>query len=92
MLLDIYECETVAEFLELTKGSFAGMVHPADYPEVRRSIATQIRANDTNMDFVKYRIITKKGNIKYVHDYGHLVHNDIDVDLFYVFIVEEQTI
>lgn len=88
MLLDIFECETVDEFVELTGGSFSGMVHPEDYPEVRKSIIAQIRANDTNLDFVKYRIITKNGNIKYVHDYGHLVHNDFDVDLFYVFVVE----
>jgi len=89
MLLDIFECETVEEFIELTQGSFAGMVHPEDYPEVRRSIAVQISANDRKMDFVKYRIITKKGKIKYVRDYGRLVPNDSDVDLFYVFIVEE---
>ncbi len=90
MLLNIFECDTLEGFLELTQGSFAGMVHPEDYPEVRRSITAQISTNETNMDFVKYRIITKKGNIKYVHDYGHLVHNDMDVDLFYVFVVEEQ--
>lgn len=92
MLLNIFECENLEEFLELTQGSFIGMVHPEDYPEVRRSITTQISENDTNMDFVKYRIITKKGNIKYVHDYGHLVHNDMDVDLFYVFVVEDSKI
>lgn len=92
MLLNIFECENLEEFLELTKGSFAGMVHPEDYSEVRRSITAQISTNDTHMDFVKYRIITKKGNIKYVHDYGHLVHNDMDVDLFYVFVVEDHKI
>ena len=41
------------------------------------------------MDFVRYRIITKNGNIKHVRDYGHLVHGESDVDLFYVFVVEE---
>ncbi len=90
MLLEMFECETGEEFLELTAGSFAGMVHPEDYPGVKRAIAEQIGTSNKNMDFVKYRIITNKGNIKYVRDYGRLVHNDIDVDLFYVFIVEEQ--
>lgn len=90
MLLDIFECENVEEFIELTHGSFAGMVHPEDYSDVRRSIMVQISANDKNTDFVKYRIVTKKGNVKFVRDYGRLVPNDIDVDLFYVFIVEEQ--
>ena len=88
-LLDIFECNTLDEFLELTGGSFKGIVHHEDYSEVSRSIYQQIQDSEANMDFVKYRIITKKGNIKYVRDYGHLVHNDSDADLYYVFIVEE---
>lgn len=89
MLLDIFECETVEEFTELTSGSFAGIVHPEDYEEVRKSIYEQISQNEKKMDYVRYRIITKSGKEKYVRDYGHLVHSDSDVDLFYVFIVEE---
>lgn len=89
MLLDIFECKTLDEFLELTKGSFAGIVHPEDYQEVSRSIAKQITENDANLDFVKYRIITRTGKVKFVRDYGHLVHNENDADLYYVFIVEE---
>ena len=89
MMLDIFECETLDEFLEVTKGSFAGIVHPEDYDEVRRSIYEQIESNDKKMDFVRYRILTKNGNVKWVRDYGHLVHVESDVDQFYVFIVEE---
>lgn len=89
MLLDIFECETVDEFTELTNGSFRGIVHPDDYDEVRKSIYEQISISDKKMDYVRYRIITKNGKEKYVRDYGHLVNVDSDVDLFYVFIVEE---
>ena len=89
MMLDIFECETLDDFLELTNGSFSGIVHPEDYQEVRNSIYEQINASDKKMDYVRYRIITKTGKIKFVRDYGHLVHMDSDVDLFYVFIVEE---
>ena len=89
MLLDIYECSSLEEFLELTGGSFAGMVHPDDYQEVSRTIVQQINESNANLDFVKYRIITKNGKVKHVRDYGHLVHNDSDADLYYVFIVEE---
>ena len=90
MLLDIFECEHMDEFIELTNGSFSGIVYHEDYEDVRNSIYEQIKANDNNMDYVRYRIKTKNGNIKYVRDYGHLVHMDNDVDLFYVFIVEEE--
>ena len=64
-------------------------MHPDDYEEVRKSIYEQIEVSDKKMDFIRYRITTKKGNVKYVRDYGHLVHRDSDVDLFYVFIVDE---
>ncbi len=90
MLLQIFECDTLDEFLKLTKGSFKGIVHPDDYQEVSRSILQQISENSANLDFVKYRIITKTGQIKYVRDYGHLVHNENDADLYYVFLVEER--
>lgn len=89
MLLEIFECKTVDEFIELTGGSFKGIVHPDDYDEVRESIYEQINSNDKKMDYVRYRIITKTGKIKYLRDYGHLVHMESDVDLFYVFVVEE---
>lgn len=89
MLLEIFECDTLDEFLALTGGTFAGIVHPEDYPEVIRSIAKQINENESNLDFVKYRIVTKTGKEKFVRDYGHLVHNDSDADLYYVFLVEE---
>ena len=89
MMLDIFECDTLDEFLELTNGSFSGIVHPDDYEEARKSIYEQIGASDKKMDCLRYRIITKTGKVKYVLDYGHLVNVDSDVDLFYVFIVEE---
>ena len=89
MLLDIFECNDLDEFLELTNGSFRGIVHPDDYMQVRKSIYDQISSNEKKMDYVRYRIITKNGKEKYVRDYGHLVNIDSDVDLFYVFIVEE---
>jgi len=90
MLLDIFECSTLDEFLELTRGSFKGIVHPDDYEEVSRSIVEQISDSGANLDFVKYRIITKTGKEKFVRDYGHLVHNENDADLYYVFLVEER--
>ena len=78
----------IEEFTELTGGSFRGIVHPEDYELVNKSIYQQIGKNADKMDFVKYRIITKTGKIKYVHDYGHWIPNELDEDMFYVFLVE----
>lgn len=89
VLLSIYDCETLDEFLMMTGGSFRGMVHPEDYVGVSNSINKQIERSEDNMDFVKYRIITQKGIVKNVRDYGHLVYNAGDTDLYYVFLVED---
>lgn len=90
MLLTIYECDTLDEFLIMTGGSFRGMVHPDDYARVSKSIDAQIAENEEDMDFVKYRIMTKSGRIKHVRDYGHLVRRNTDTELYYVFLVEER--
>ena len=50
---------------------------------------TFIKTAYREVHYVRYRIMTKNGNIKYVRDYGHLVYVESDVDQFYVFIVEE---
>ena len=87
-LLDIYECKTSQEFIELTGLSFKGLVHPDDYERVTEEIYNQIN-NNNQYDRVIYRIITKTGKIKVVYDYGHLVTIDGENDLFYVFIAEQ---
>lgn len=87
-LLTIFECDTLEEFTELTGGTFRGIVHPDDYEMVNNSIYQQIGHRDDKMDFVKYRIKTKNGTIKYVHDYGHWIPNELEDDMFYVFLVE----
>ena len=88
-LLDIFECTTLDEFLELTNSSFKGIVHPDDYESVSNSIVEQIEKNTSKMDFVRYRITTKSGKVKNVRDYGRLVHNVGDEDVYYVFLVED---
>lgn len=65
---------------------FVKDVCPEDYERVDFEIKDQISKSDKKYDKVKYRIITKNGNIKNVTDYGHLVTKDYNDDIFYVFI------
>ena len=88
-LLDIFECNTMDEFIELTGNSFRGLVHKDDYERVDAEIKSQIANSVKNYDQVKYRIVTKNGKVKNVIDYGHLVEKEYNDDAFYVFIVEE---
>ena len=85
VLLDIFGCSTIEEFKELTGYNFHGFVHPDDVEDVENSISSQIIANEKKMDHVKYRIMRKDGDIRWVDDYGRFVHAKIG-DVYYVFI------
>ena len=89
-LLRMFECENEEEFKELTGNSFKGIVHPDDYERVVNCINSQIaNARNNNFDSVDYRIVTKTGNVYNVHDYGHLVKNEYEEEVYYVFLAKD---
>lgn len=89
-LLRMFECENEEEFKALTGNSFKGIVHPDDYERVVNCINSQIaNSRNNNFDSVDYRIITKNGNVYNVHDYGHLVKNEYNEEVYYVFLAKE---
>ncbi|MCR4798807.1 MAG: response regulator [Lachnospiraceae bacterium] len=86
-VLDIFGCETLEEFKELTGYTFPGMVHPEDFEMIQLSIDGQISPEDgEDLDYVEYRIIRKDGIVRWVDDYGHFSHTEDFGDIFYVFI------
>ena len=85
-MLHLFRCETKEEFQELTGNSFKGIVHPDDLVRVEEYIAHQIAGDFQSHDYVEYRIIRKDGEICWVEDFGHLVHDETEGDIFYVFI------
>ena len=84
--LEIFGCETFEEFLKLVNGSFKGLVHPDDYERIKNSINKQVAEDKSNLDYVEYRIIRKDGAIRYIDDYGRLVHTQEHGNVYYVFI------
>lgn len=85
-LLMIFGCTTFEELKELTHNSFKGLVHPEDLDSVEESILTQINSSQRNLDYVEYRIIRKDGAVRWLEDFGHLIHNESLGDIFYVFV------
>lgn len=85
-LLRIFGCENLTEFRELTGGSFRGMVHPEDLERVEGSIWEQIANSQHDLDYVEYRIVQKSGEVRWIEDYGHFVHNELLGDVFFVFV------
>ena len=85
-MLHLFRCDTIEEFQELTGNSFQGIVHPDDLERVEAYIAHQIAGDPQALDYVEYRIIRKDGEVCWVEDFGHLVHDETEGDIFYVFI------
>ncbi len=86
VVADIYGCESLDEFKELTGYTFRGMVHPDDYDRITESIELQISKSDDQMDYSEYRIIRKDGTVRWVDDYGHYTDTKAYGGIYVVFI------
>ena len=84
-VFDIFGCDGLEDFKALTGFTFRGMVHPEDYGQVAASIKKQVNESRYDQDYVKYRIVRRDGEVRWVDDYGHYVESDVYQGLYYVF-------
>jgi diguanylate cyclase (GGDEF)-like protein len=87
-VIELFGCKDIAEFRDFTHNSFLGMVHPDDVGKVSNDIEAQTLSTDKSHDYVRYRILTKQGETRYVEDFGHLLHGEGGRKFFYVYIVD----
>ncbi|MBR1862215.1 MAG: GGDEF and EAL domain-containing protein [Lachnospiraceae bacterium] len=87
-VVKLYGCETYDEFMEYVGGSFKNMVHHDDLKKVENQIEAQTVYSENRHDYVRYRIVTKQGEIRYVEDFGHLLHWKNGKSFYYVFIID----
>ena len=88
-LVEIFECDGLADFMELTSGTFAGIVHPDDRARVREEMGSQLEPDEVGgKNFANYRIVTKNGVVKHVADSGRLVELEGIGRVFYVLIID----
>lgn len=83
--LALFDCASMRELMEHTKGTFKNLVHPDDTDAARRIIAEQQAdpAND-RYDYVSYRILTKGGEVKRVFDIGRRIDHEYYGEIYYV--------
>lgn len=87
-VVNMYGCDSFDEFMEYVGGSFKGMVHPDDLHKVENQIQAQTVFSEKRHDYVRYRIVTKSGDVRYIEDFGHLLHWKNGKSFYYVFIVD----
>lgn len=81
-LLDIFSCATVEEFMELTGGSFRGVIYEDDLETVERIISEQVANNADHSDHAVHRIKRRDGVIRWVDEYGILISSQQGEGLF----------
>lgn len=87
-VVELFGCRSLEEFREYTGNSFKGMVHPDDLAHTERSIQAQTLNSGHRHDYVRYRILTKQGECRYIEDFGHLMRSADGRSYYYVFIVD----
>ncbi len=89
-LITMFECDNLEDFMEYTGGTFDGIVHPEEIQAVDDAIWKQIdKGINCCKDYVDYRIVTKKNNIKEVIDCGRFVNSDFYGQVFYVMLLDK---
>lgn len=87
--IELFGCKTLHEFMQYTGGCFHNLVHPDDVKDVKKSILAQIAKNPSLVDSVEYRIRTKDGKIRYIHDLGRMVQDPQLGAIFYVVLYDK---
>lgn len=87
-IVNMYGCDSYEDFCNFVGNSFRGMVHPDDLLKIENQINAQTIYGDKRHDYVRYRIITKSGEVRYIEDFGHLLHWKNGKSFYYVFIVD----
>ncbi len=87
-IIAMYECDSLEDFREYTGNTFSGMVFEEDLHKIQNEITAQTMFGEKRHDYVRYRIQTKSGKIRYIEDFGHLLHGESGNKFFYVFIVD----
>ncbi|MDE7384537.1 MAG: response regulator [Anaeroplasmataceae bacterium] len=90
-VIQLFGCDSLEDFRSWTHNSFQGVVHPEDLERVEASILKQLSTTESKLDHVVYRIIRKDNKIRYVEDFGKLVHDEDHGDIFYVFLTDITT-
>jgi len=86
-VVELLGCNTIAEFMDFTGGTFRGFVRESEIDRVENAIWQQVQIR-SGFDHVYYQIETKDGSMVSVDDYGKLVEQDGGRPVFYVFLAE----
>lgn len=88
VMVDLLECDDYEDFMKYTGGNFLSVIHPGDAGPMQKEFHRQLerRDNPEKIDFLSFRMITKKGNIIEVDDSARKFTNPFYGELYYVYL------
>ncbi len=89
-VIDLFECESLDDFMDYTGGVYNGVIYEEDKESVRKQLEGQITLDDVgSKDYADYRVLTKKGRLKNVAENGRLVELEGVGKVFYELIIDQ---
>lgn len=87
--LDIFECNDIKRFREVTGKNFRNVILQEDFDGVNREIVEQIESGSMTTKQITYRARTAKGHVKRVYHVGKVFRNTPYGDVFSAFVSED---
>ncbi|WP_299143529.1 diguanylate cyclase [uncultured Dialister sp.] len=87
-MVSLLECDDYEDFMKYTGGSIYNVIHPGDVEPMKREFQRQLSRKDNkeHIDFLTYRMVTKKGHIIEVEDTARKSTNPFYGDLYYIYL------
>lgn len=87
-VIRLFECDSFEDLIHSIGSRARDMMHPDDYAESQRDINEQTSSIGHRHGYLRYRIVTKNGGIRYTESFGHNVTSADGHVYYYVFIAE----
>lgn len=87
VVVELLECDNYEDFMKYTGGSFFSVICAEDVAGMKKEFHRQLGRKDNpgQIDFLSFRMRTKKGKIIEVEDFARKAQNPFYGDLYYVY-------
>lgn len=87
-MVSLLECDDYEDFIKYTGCSICRSIHPDDLEPMKKEFRRHLAAkyNKEHIDFLTYRMVTKKGHIIQVESTARKSRNPFYGDLYYVYL------
>lgn len=87
-VIHLFECDDFADLLNYLGNNPSKALHLEDFAQAKSTISASSADRNCRHTYLKYRILTKNGKIRYTESFGHRVISDDGKSCYYVITTE----